>query len=172
MPLTRHHATAFLGLPASHALEELRRTWDPEMARQIAAHITLIYPEEIPDPAQLTAQAARAAARTAPFTIALGPAFHAGSPADGVFLHISDPDGGIARFRATAVPASQATGFPPHVTIAHPRTSRHGTQAWAELASVHLDARITITQVAITAYDGDRWPTLQTIALTGRQPPD
>jgi len=36
---------------------------------------------------------------------------------------------------------------------------------------MHLDARITITQVAITAYDGNRWPTLQTIPLTGRQPP-
>ena len=58
MPLTRHHATAFLGLPAGHPMEELRRTWDPEMARQIAAHVTLIYPEEIADPALLTAQAA------------------------------------------------------------------------------------------------------------------
>jgi len=27
VPLTRHHATAFLGLPADHAVEELRRTW-------------------------------------------------------------------------------------------------------------------------------------------------
>ena len=77
-----------------------------------------------------------------------------------------------ARFRATAMPTGHATGFPPHVTIVHPRTSRHGTQAWAELASMRLDDRITITQVAITAYDGDRWPTLQTIPLTGRQPPD
>jgi hypothetical protein len=88
-----------------------------------------------------------------------------------VFLHVSDPDDGIARFRATAVPAGHASGFPPHVTIVHPRTSRRGPQAWAELASVHVDTRITITEVAITAYDGGCWPTLQTIPLTGRQPP-
>jgi hypothetical protein len=50
VPLTRHHATAFLGPPADHAVAELRRTWDPEMARQIAAHVTLIYPEAIPGP--------------------------------------------------------------------------------------------------------------------------
>ncbi len=172
MPLTRHHATAFLDLPASHPLEELRRTWDPEMARQIAAHITLIYPGEIADPAHLTVQAARAAARTAPSTISIGPPFHSGSPAEGVFLHISDPGDRIARFRAIAMPAAHPTGFPPHVTIVHPRTSSRGMQAWAELASVHLDARITITQIAITAYDGDRWPTLQTIPLTGHHPPD
>jgi 2'-5' RNA ligase len=167
MPLTRHHATAFLGIPGRHALEELRRTWDPEMARQIPAHITLIYPEEVPDPAELAAGARLAAARTAPFTIALGPPFHAGSPADGVFLHISDPEDGIGRFRTAAVPAGQATAFPPHVTIVHPRTSRHGAQAWAELADIHFDARFTITEVAVTAYDGTRWPTLQTIPLTG-----
>lgn len=171
MPLTRHHATVFLGLPAGQALEALRRTWDPEMARQIAAHITLIYPEEIADPAQLTAQAARAAARTAPFTIVIGPPFHSGSPADGVFFHISDPTDGIGRFRATAVPGLPID-FPPHVTIVHPRTSRFGEQAWAELANSHPAARITISQIAITAYDGDRWPTVQIIPLTGHQPPD
>jgi len=36
MPLTRFHATVFLGPPASYALEEPRRAWDPGMARQIA----------------------------------------------------------------------------------------------------------------------------------------
>jgi hypothetical protein len=37
---------------------------------------------------------------------------------------------------------------------------------------MQLDARFTITNVAITAYDGQRWPTLQAIPLTGRQAPD
>jgi len=50
MSLTCHHATAFLDPGASQPAEELRRIWDPEMARQIAADITLIYPEEITDP--------------------------------------------------------------------------------------------------------------------------
>jgi hypothetical protein len=55
MPLTRRHATAFLDPSGSHAVEELRGAWDPEMARQIAAHIMLIYPGEITDPAELAA---------------------------------------------------------------------------------------------------------------------
>jgi hypothetical protein len=50
VPLTRHHATAFPGQPADHAVEELRRTWDPEMVRQIAAHVTLIYRRRSPVP--------------------------------------------------------------------------------------------------------------------------
>jgi hypothetical protein len=113
VPLTRHHATAFPGLPADHAVEELRRTWDPEMARQIAAHVTLIYPEEIPGPAQLAASAERAAALIALFTITLGAPFHDGSPANGVFLHVSHPGDGIGRLRAAAIPASQALAFRP-----------------------------------------------------------
>jgi hypothetical protein len=170
VPLTRHHATAFLGLPADHAVEELRRTWDPEMAKQIAAHVTLIYPEEIPGPAQLAASAGHAAARTAPFAITLGALFHDGSPASGVFLHVGDPANGISRFRSAASLAAQGIDFPPHVALVHPRTSRRGPQAWAALADVYLALRITITQIAITAYDGDRWPTLRTISLTGSRP--
>jgi 2'-5' RNA ligase len=170
MPLARYHATVFLGSSASRALEELRRTWDPGMARQIAAHITLIYPEEIADPAELVERTRRAADRIAPFTIAAGRPFHPGSPADGVFLHVIDPDDGIGRFRAAAIPQGQAIGFPPHITIVHPRTSRRGQRAWAELAQVRLDASFTIGEVAITAYDGQCWPTLRTIALAGLPP--
>jgi hypothetical protein len=127
--LTRHHATAFLSPRSSQKVEELRRTWDPAMAQQIAAHITLIYPEEIADPAELIVQATRAAASTAPFSITVGAPIHAGHPADGVY----------------------------------------GERAWNELAGLHIDARFTITEVAITAYDGQRWPALQTIPLTSRQ---
>jgi hypothetical protein len=71
----RHHATAFLDPQHSGPAEDLRARWDPVMARQIAAHVTLIYPEEVPGGADLGQLAAAAAARTAPFTIALGPVF-------------------------------------------------------------------------------------------------
>jgi 2'-5' RNA ligase len=170
--LTRYHATAFLDPRSAQLVEELRRAWDPVMAEQIAAHITLIYPEEIADPSDLIARVSRAAASTGPFTVVIGSPIHAGNPADGVFLAVGDVSDGIRRFRESAVPASHAIDFPPHVTIVHPRTSGRGKQAWNELAGMQLDARFTITNVAITAYDGQRWPTLQAIPLTGRQAPD
>jgi 2'-5' RNA ligase len=168
MLLTRHHATAFLDPSSSQFVEQLRRTWDPGMTRQIAAHLTLIYPEEVPDAAELAARTALAVARTPPFTIAVGSAIHAGSPADGVFLRVDDIDGGIRAFRATAVAAPDAIDFSPHVTIVHPRTSCRGDQAWAGLATTRIDARFPVTEVAITAFSGDHWPTLQVIPLTGR----
>jgi hypothetical protein len=40
------HATVFLGA-AGAAVDELRRTWDPAMANQIAAHVTIVYPSEV-----------------------------------------------------------------------------------------------------------------------------
>jgi len=129
LQLSRHHVTAFLDPGRSQFVEQLRRAWDPGIARQIAAHVTLVYPEEIPDAAGLAARTALAAARTPPSTIAVGSPVHAGSPADGVFLRVDDVDGGIRAFRAAAVAAPDAIGFPPHITIVHPRTSRRGGQA-------------------------------------------
>ena len=170
LQLSRHHVTAFLDPGRSQFVEQLRRTWDPGMARQIAAHLTLVYPGEIPDAAELAARAALAAARTPPFTIAVGSPVHAGSPADGVFLRVDDVEGGIRAFRAAAVAAADAIGFPPHITIVHPRTSRRGGQAWAKLASTRIDACFTITEVTITAFNGDRWPVLQVLPLTGHRP--
>jgi hypothetical protein len=94
VPLARHHATAFLGLPTDHVVEELRRTWParPSFSRRTSRSST-------------------------------------------------------------------------------PRTSRRGPQAWAALAGAPVaTVRVAITGIAITAHDGDRWPALRTIPLTGSRP--
>jgi hypothetical protein len=44
--LTRHQVTAFMNPAVSEPVEELRRRSDP----QIAARVTVVYPEEIPGP--------------------------------------------------------------------------------------------------------------------------
>jgi hypothetical protein len=84
--LVRHHATVFLDPERSKPVEILRSRWDPQMSQQIAAHVTLIYPEEVADPIELDELVRAAVARTGPFRLALREAFFAGSPADGVFL--------------------------------------------------------------------------------------
>jgi 2'-5' RNA ligase superfamily len=71
-PLVRHHATVLLDPERSKPVEKLRSRWDPQMAQQIAAHVTLIYPEKVADPAQLDEVVRAAVARTAPFRVALG----------------------------------------------------------------------------------------------------
>jgi 2'-5' RNA ligase len=169
--LIRHHATAFLDPRSSGPVEELRSRWDPVMAGQIAAHVTLVYPEEVPDSVELEHLTVAAAASTPPVTITLGPAFFIGSPESGVFLQVHDPDNGIESFRAQMVPPTRAVEFPPHVTIVHPRTSSLGQQAWQQLATTRIEAEFTITHVAITAFSGDRWQTLQRLPLRAPRPP-
>jgi 2'-5' RNA ligase len=166
--LVRHHATVLLDPERSKPVEILRSRWDPQMSQQIAAHVTLIYPEEVADPAELDEVVRAAVARTAPFRVALREAFFAGSPADGVFLHVEDVDGGIASFRTETVPAPRAIEFPPHVTIVHPRTSVLGEQAWRSVAATHLRTEFMVTEVATTASDGNRWQIVQRLPLTGR----
>jgi 2'-5' RNA ligase superfamily len=163
--LSRHHVAVFLDHEQSGPVEELRSRWDPGMASQIAAHVTLIYPEEIPDPIELNQLAETAAASIRPFTIALGPPFYVGSPADGVFFRVHDTDGGIGSFRARTVLPVRAIDFPPHVTIVHPRTSSLGEQAWQALAATQLDTQFAITYLAITASDGERWRTIRRLPL-------
>jgi 2'-5' RNA ligase len=165
--LTRQHVTAFVDPAVSEPVEQLRHRWDPQMARQIAAHVTVVYPGEIPGPASLQEHAAAAAATTAPFDLQTGPAFYHESPAGGVFLQVHDLDGGLRAFRTAVVPPGNAISFPPHITIVHPRTSALGEQAWAELAAGTLSIRFTVTCVAITAFDGHRWPALRVLHLTG-----
>ena len=169
--LTRACVIAFLEPRHSGPVENLRVRWDPVAARQIAAHVTLVYPEDFPSAADPGRVAATAAANTAPFRIAIGPAFHVGSPADGVFLRVHDLDDGIARFRAAAALPARLTDFPSHVTIVHPRTSDCGHQAWDELDNIRIDGPFTITYVAVTAHDGNRWQTLRLLPLTGTSRP-
>ncbi len=125
--LTRHHVTAFVDPAVSEPVEELRRRWDPQMARQIAAHVTVVYPEEIPDPASLEERAAAAAATTTPFDLESGPAFTTGPP----------PAASSSK-SMTLTAGSGRSGLPPYLLAARSasrRTSRSCTRAPPDWAS-------------------------------------
>lgn len=166
--VARPHATFFLDPLAAAPIETLRSRWDPVMASQIAAHFTAIYPEELDDVETLLPRVLGAAARTAPFRITIGPAFYDRSPELGVFLHLNDPTGGVATFRSHAgLVSGGRSDFPLHVTIAHPRTSTLGPQAWSDLEAAQINGEFLITDVSVTAFDGTRWQTTSSHPLVG-----
>ena len=169
--LTNHHATAFLDRRGSRPVEELRSGWDPVMAGQIAAHITFIYPEEIPDRAELERRAAAAAARTphspSPWARRSSPA-HPQTACSFTCTTRTTASARSARMRSR--PAARSIS-PPHVTIAHPRTSSLGQQAWERLAASRIDVWSAIHHVVITASSGDSWQTLQRLPLAGTRRP-
>jgi hypothetical protein len=169
MPHERHHATLFVDPGVSAPLEAMRQRWDPVMAGQIAAHVTLVYPWEATR-SDMIAEWMRAAAQgQAPFRLRVsGFAGESPLPGDGLSLPVLDVDGGHAALRsAIASPHFAGGDVSPHVTIVHPRTSQYGPEAWMAWQSVAVDFEFWVREIALTAWDGDRWPTLVAVTLSG-----
>jgi hypothetical protein len=51
-----------------------------------------------------------------------------------------------------------------------PRTSTRGVDAWRALGGMTLGSEFWINSIAITAWDGQTWPTLAVIPLGGSSP--
>lgn len=168
MEPSRAHATIFVDPSVSGPIESLRARWDPAMAGQIAAHTTLVYPEEVPDYEALAGRVALAAATTAPFRLLITSPFFLRTPDAGVFVHVEDPTGGFrAMRRHITSPPFTAVDFPPHVTVVHPRTSVRGMQAWESIGDLRWDIEFVATEVAITLFTGEGWEIAGRFPLTG-----
>ena len=162
--LTSPHATIFLDR-AGERVEELRRTWDPAMADQIAAHISVAYPCEADDAEEMCNRAARAAGDAIPFRLRLGQAKHADHQG-WVFLEVEDLDAGWAHLRhSIAQPGREIAHVSPHVTIVHPRTTNRGPAAWHALNRLVHHKDIVVRELAVAAFDGRRWVTVQSFPL-------
>ena len=164
-----HHATIFVPPPVAAPIEAVRRAWDPVMAAQLAAHVTLVYPQEAPLVALLVARVRAASAEAAPFRLRLGAVAYLEQPAGGVYVEVLDLDGGYHRLRAGVLrPPCTPLAFPPHVTLIHPRTSSRGPAFWAPGQHHQHDLEFTVDEVAITAYGGTRWAIVERCACSRR----
>jgi 8-oxo-dGTP pyrophosphatase MutT (NUDIX family)/2'-5' RNA ligase len=157
--LNSPHATIFID-SRSLSIEELRREWDPVMASQIAAHVTLAYPREVPDLDDVTERVRSAARTTASFELQLGSVAHNGDPNNGLFVEVHDPHGTWRQLRSSIAGATFDQAIPPHITLVHPRTSALGPTAWNAIGRLDLQRTVTVTSVAVTAFDGHRWVTV------------
>jgi 2'-5' RNA ligase len=161
-----HHATIFLPTEVAREAEAARARWDPVMAGRIAAHVTVAYPEEAPDVALLVERLREAAAGHPPFRLCLGDLDCYGRPEAGVYVRVEDVEGGYRRLREALLrPPFQTHSFPPHVTLVHPRTSLLGPELWRSARTGWREQAFTVTAVAVTGFDGDRWAVLHRIAL-------
>lgn len=163
-----HHATIFVAPEVAGVIETARRAWDPGMAAQIAAHVTLAYPQEAPAIELLAERVGAACRTTSPFRLRLGAIACFERPDDGVYVTVHDVDGGYDRLRREVLrPPFQPAASPPHVTIVHPRTSQRGREFWERGAFEGCDAEFTTREVSITAFDGTRWVALMRFPLAG-----
>jgi GNAT superfamily N-acetyltransferase len=166
-----YHATIFVPSEAARPIEAARRAWDPDMAAQIAAHVTVAYPREAPDADLLVERARAAAAAVTPFRLGLGALACFGRPEDGVYVAVEDADGGVGRLRdALLGPPFHRGDLTPHVTLVHPRTSRRGRELWEGRAYEPRPCEFTARELAVTAFDGARWVTVAAFALRPGRP--
>lgn len=157
----RMHLMAFLPADAARQVEALRRASDPGMAAMVAAHVTVVYPEEAPDTALLVERLR--ALSIPPFRLALGAPAAFTEERAGAGLHVVDLDGGWSRIRAGLLAAPfRDLGHPPHVTVAHPRTAAEArTAARAALPT----GTWTVTEIALTATRLDRVDVIERFQL-------
>jgi 8-oxo-dGTP pyrophosphatase MutT (NUDIX family) len=158
------HATIFVDVPSR--LADTRRQWDPVMAAQIAPHVTVAYPHDVDDVDVMVERVRSAAREGASFGLRLGEVVHAGDPNEGVFVAVDDVAGGWARLRTAIAGAPVDDPIPPHVTLVHPRTSGLGALALDALRGQHDATTVEVHAVSVTAYDGERWRTVETFALS------
>ena len=119
------HATIFVAQAIAGPIEAARRDWDPLMAARIAAHVTLVYPEEAPNCDLLLDRIRGACSITPPFRLRLGELRPFEGRDRGVYVSVDDIDGGFHTMREQVLrPPFSRLAFRPHVTVMHPRTSR------------------------------------------------
>jgi 2'-5' RNA ligase len=164
-----HHATVFLPPEIASSIEAVRQEWDPDMATQIPAHVTLIYPNEAPRLDLLISRIGASCSTASPFRLRLGPMTCFERPERGVYVEVADIDGGYSALREEVLrPPFQGTAFPPHATLVHPRTSNRGRELWQCERYQWSNQEFTAREVSITAFGGARWVVLMTFTL-GRQ---
>jgi hypothetical protein len=165
----RHQVTIFLPEPVAGFVDEVRSTWDPEMARGIAAHVTLVH--DASPPALMIERLRRAAVDVAAFRLELGAAARWEADEGGIYLEVRDVDGGIRTLRECVMlpPLGEpaVTEYEPHVTIVHPRTVAPARRraAWDRLRAWHLERVVVIDAVTVIVETPTGWDAVATIYL-------
>lgn len=156
----RFQVTAFLPSPLADEVQAVRERWDPVLAARIAPHVTVLH--SVIDLDTVTSMLAEP---FEPLLLGFGAAScWEGDPARGIYLPVSDVDGGLEALRSRllgdAVPLIE---YHAHVTLVHVRTAREGgaDEAWAAVSDWRpLTDTIVIDDVALIGETRDGWERL------------
>ena len=148
----------FLPPEVAGPIEAARRDWDPDMADRIAAHVTLVYPQEAPISDLLFERLRDACNKFGAFRLRLGDIACFERPEGGVYINVEDIDDGYRKIREEVLrPPFHGIAYPAHVTLVHPQTSSRGREFWDSGAYQRHDQEFTVWEVTVTAFDGARW---------------
>jgi hypothetical protein len=160
------HMCVIVAGAAAEPVQQWRHTWDPVMAALVPAHVTVTYPEEIVDEALLLRRAESCLGAMSPFQLRLGEIFTDHGGRGGVFVAVHDVEAGWSGLRRQLLAEPMTPlDVPPHVTVAHPRTSTQGRDCHAALAGRRLDVEFQAREVLYTETTGDSYTILHRFEL-------
>ncbi len=160
----------FLPDPVAERIDEIRARFDPETARHIRPHITVVHDAGSAKLGGLRSQLELVASARPPVSLRLTGARCWGAPEAGIYLATEDGQGAIEAIRR-ALGVIDAPGFEyvPHVTLTHPRTvsAPRARAAWDAIRGWTVDEIVNIDRLAIIELDGSEWRTRATVTMDG-----
>jgi 2'-5' RNA ligase len=174
VPVARRAVVLFVPPPVAGLVDDIRRRWDPVMLGRIDAHVTLIHDLVDVDDAQPLVE--EAAASTAPFEVTLATARCWTRAANGVYLDIDDPTGGVSALheRLAGLESREwaRAAFRPHVTLVHGRTVDPdlAEPAWAALCDTTFGWTVELGTLDVIELDqATGWSSVLQVPLGTRR---
>jgi hypothetical protein len=154
------------------AIDAARMRWNPEVASNNPAHVTVVYHDEAPDAGLLRSRLEQACRTFSSFTLHLGAVKRFAPPDAGAFIEVSDPDGRVRQLRALALapPFTPRARFGLHLTLLHPAHGMRLPEAWPSLSGLGRAGAFAVERVDVIAGVGAATETLASFALAARVP--
>ncbi|MEM7253220.1 MAG: 2'-5' RNA ligase family protein [Pseudomonadota bacterium] len=155
-------------------VEQFRRTFEPDRARLVGAHVTLVFGTGLVAPPELSRLVRRAIGTIPRFSTTLARVATDEDPISGSFKLYLVPSDGQAQFRSMyrrlhagrlARDVRPNTPFAPHITIATSRIEADIAQARVEARALPLPMAATIDSVVIASLRDHILSEVDTIPL-------
>ena len=149
------------------SIDAARERWNPELASNNPAHVTVVYHDEAPNADLLQSRLAHACRSLSEFPLLLGSVERFSAPDSGAFIGVIDPSGGARRLRELVLspPFEARARFGLHVTLLHPAYGFRLSQAWPDLCSIRAPASFAVERIDLVAGVGPTTITLSSCRL-------
>jgi 2'-5' RNA ligase len=170
-PNVRTQATLILS--GLSQLKRLRDELDPEFARRIPPHVTLIYDDEASDIDLLIRRLRTASANARPVNLSLSLMARFQSPNDGLYIvTTASAEFQSIRHQVLKPPfSSRGPLLKPHITIVHPSRVSNISAAWQNYIGAAVHQSTSVASITIVEWDGSTWLSKDEIPLGGRDQP-
>lgn len=137
-------------------IDALRMQWNPELASNNPAHITVVYHDEAPDADLLRSRLERVCPELRSFNLRLGVVRRFDGPDAWAYIEVVDPGGGVAQLRdlLLGTPFTRRARFGLHVTLLHPSYGLRLADAWDDLSKLRINGEFEAQSIELITGRG------------------